>query len=286
MKIIYNTIFFVFLSTIIMAQNGKPAYLLYNSKGKKSSYKKMMKQLQKADIILFGEFHNNAIAHWLQIEVTQSVHDKRELILGAEMFEADNQEPLDLYLQDSIDDKQLDTLARLWPNYKTDYAPLVNFAKVNQLKFIATNIPRRYARMVFRQGIESLDTLSEQEKSWIAPLPMAYDGTLSQYKEMKDMMGDSHGGDNFPKAQAIKDATMAHFILQHWSKGKCFIHYNGAYHSDKFQGILWYLQQQQPNLNYVTISTVEQKDISTLDKEHLNRADFIICVPETMTKTY
>lgn len=286
MKIIYNTIVFIFLSTIIMAQNDKPAYLLYKGKGKKSSYKKMMKQLQKADIILFGEFHNNPIAHWLQVEVTQSLHHKRELVLGAEMFEADNQAPLNLYLQDSIDDKALDTLARLWPNYKTDYAPLVNFAKANQLKFIATNIPRRYASKVFRQGIESLDTLTKQEKSWIAPLPMAYDGTLSQYKEMQDMMGDSHGGENFPKAQAIKDATMAHFILQHWTAGRCFIHYNGAYHSDKFQGILWYLKQQQPTLNYVTISTVEQKDISTLDKTHLNRADFIICVPETMTKTY
>jgi len=49
---------------------------------------------------------------------------------------------------------------------------------------------------------------------------------------------------------------------------------------------LWYLQQQQANLNYMTITTVSQKDVSKLDKENIGRADFIICVDEDMTTTY
>ena len=93
-------------------------------------------------------------------------------------------------------------------------------------------------------------------------------------------------GADIVKAQAIKDATMAHFILENYKTGSTFLHYNGAFHSDFHEGILWYLQQQKPDLNYVTITTVSQKDISKLDKENKGRADFIICVDEDMTTTY
>jgi hypothetical protein len=49
---------------------------------------------------------------------------------------------------------------------------------------------------------------------------------------------------------------------------------------------MWYLLKSKPDLRITTISTVTQADINTLDKEHLGRADFIICVPENMTKTH
>jgi len=264
-----------------------PAYQLYNAKGKKVSYKKMIKQLDKADIILFGEFHNDPIAHWLELEVTEDLSKTNSLILGAEMFEADNQAALDDYLASKIDQKGLDTLVRLWSNYDTDYAPLVELAKAQKLNFVATNIPRKYARQVFKGGFEALEVLPEEEKNWIAPLPIPYDPELPGYKKMLEMMGDAaHGGDNFPKAQAIKDATMAHFIAKNYKTNHTFIHYNGAYHSDNYEGILWYLKRSNPALNYLTISTVLQEDISSLAAENEGRADFIIVVPENMTKTY
>jgi len=201
------------------------------------------------------------------------------------MFEADNQAELDLFLAGKIDGKALDTLARLWANYKTDYAPLVDFAKDNHIKFIATNIPRRYARLVHKGGFESLDTLAKEEKMWIAHLPIEYDPELPGYKKMLGMM---HGrmGNNLPKAQAIKDATMAYFILKNYRKGSLFIHYNGAYHSDNYEGILHYLKKKAPDLKYATITTVSQKDVSELSEENKNRADFIICVVANMTTTY
>jgi uncharacterized iron-regulated protein len=280
-------ILFLFLSwsaAVAFAQQ-KPAYVLYNAQGKKVSYAKMLKALQGKDIVLFGEYHNNTIAHWLQLELTKDLHEKRALVLGAEMFEADNQAPLDRYLKGEIDAKGLDTLARLWNNYKTDYAPLVKFAKANKLAFAATNIPRRYASMVSRGGFQALDTLSDREKAWITPLPMAYDPELPGYKNMLTMMGE-HANDNFPKAQASKDATMAHFILQYYRPGSLFLHFNGAYHSDNYEGILWYLKQKSPALKYATITTVSQADLQKLLAENKGRADFIICVDEDMTTTY
>lgn len=276
----------VFLLTIFSAtgqENG--AYTIFDSKGKNVKYSKILKALDASQIILFGEYHDNPIVHWLQFEVTSSLLKTNELVLGSEVMEADNQDELNQYLAGEIDSDRLDTLARLWPNFTTDYKPLVDIAKDNKLKFVATNVPRRYAKMVFKGGFEVLDTLPKNEKAWIAPLPFPYDPELPGYVEMLSMMG-GHGGENLPKAQAIKDATMAHFILMNYSPEQTFIHYNGAYHSNNYEGILWYLKQAQPNYKYSTISTVSQADISKLEDENKGVADFIICVDENMTSTH
>mgnify|MGYP000560211976 CR=1 FL=1 len=278
----FLTLFFM-VSSSFSQENG--AYTIFDSKGKKVKYSKMLKALDDSQIILFGEYHDNPISHWLQFEVTSALLGTNQLVLGSEVMEADNQDEMNQYLNGEIDAKGLDTLARLWPNYKTDYKPLVDLAKDNSLKFIATNVPRRYASMVFKGGFEVLDTLPSEEKAWIAPLPFPYDPELPGYVEMLSMMG-GHGGENLPKAQAIKDATMAHFILANYSPEQTFIHYNGAYHSNNYEGILWYLKQAQPEYKYATISTVSQADISKLEEENKGLADFIICVDENMTSTH
>lgn len=263
----------------------KDAYVIYKYDGTEVTYEQMIRTLSKQNIILFGELHNNAIAHWLQYEVTADLHEKRDLILGAEMFEADNQKPLSDYVRGRINYKELDSLARLWNNTKTDYLPLVKFAKAKKLDFIATNIPRRYARMVHRKGFEVLETLTAQEKTWMAPLPMAFDAELPTYKSILKMMGE-HGSPKLVMAQACKDATMAHFIAKNYKEGSLFIHYNGAFHSDYYEGILWYLKKEITGNRFATISTVEQDDIYTLEEKHLDKADYIICVDKDVTKTY
>ncbi len=285
MNYLFSVLLLLFTTTIMHAQH-KPAYQLFNKKNKKTSYKKLINKCNKADIVLFGELHNNPIGHWLQLELTRDLKERHSLMLGFEMIEADNQAALDDYLSGKVDAAQLDTLARLWNNYKTDYAPIVDFAKGQGIKVIATNVPRRYARIVFRKGIEELETLPQEDKQWIAPLPMPFDANLLGYKNMMDMGMGGHAGENFPKAQAIKDATMAHFILKNYQEGQLFIHFNGSYHSDNYEGIMWYLQQEQPNLKVVTISSVYQEDIGKLLKENKGKADFTLAVPERMTKTF
>ena len=267
----YSLIILILISSALVYAQQKPAYILYNAKGKKISYDKMIRQL--------------AITHWLELSVAKDLSRLRDLIFGAEMFEADNQQALNDYMNGKITAKTFDTSARLWHNYKTDYAPIVNYAKEIKAPFIATNIPRRYASMVSKKGFEVLDTLSALEKSWMAPLPIDYDSTLPGYVKMLEMMG-GHGGGNMPKAQATKDATMAYFILQNFKPGSLFIHYNGSYHSDNYDGINGYLKRKQPGLKYATITTVTQKNIKELLKENKRKADYIICVDEDMTNTY
>ena len=268
----------------------KPAYRIYNSKGKEIRYAKMLKELSDSDIILFGEYHDNPISHWLQRELTADLYELRKdsLVLGAEMFEADNQLLLDEYLGGIIPEAKFKDQARLWNNYKTDYKPLLTFAVENKLAFIATNVPRRYANLVHREGFEALRNLSSEALEYLAPLPIKYDPELPGYKKMLNMrhMGSGMNITNLPKAQAIKDATMGHFILRNWSEGKVFLHFNGSGHSDNYEGIVWYLQQEQPELDIMTITTVMQDDPGELLEESAGRADFTIVVPRTMTRTY
>jgi len=122
----------ILITCNVLAQQ-KKAYQLFDIKGHKISYQKMLKQLAQADIVFFGEEHNNSIAHWLEIELTKDLAQKRQLILGAEMFETDNQQALTDYLSGKIVEDTLKVKARLWKNYKTDYSPLVEFAKENKL---------------------------------------------------------------------------------------------------------------------------------------------------------
>ncbi len=210
-------------------KSDKPAYRLFTKDGKKIKYQKMLDQIAEADVVFFGELHNNPICHWLQIELTKDLYlaKDRALVLGAEMFEADNQLIINEYLSGSISEKSFKKEARLWPNYKTDYAPLVDFDKDSSLPFIATNIPRRYAYVVYKNGFEGLDKLAAEAKSYMAPLPIEYDPEVACYKAMmEDMAAMGHANENLPKAQAIKDATMAYAISGFYEQGKVFLHYN------------------------------------------------------------
>lgn len=274
----------IILSLSSVAQD-KKAYQIFDKKGKKSSYEKVLKASEKTDVVLFGEIHDNSLVHWLQLEFTKDLAQRKPLVLGAEMLEADNQKQLDQYLKGEINQKQLDSSARLWKNYKTDYKPLVDFAKERKINFIATNVPRRYASLVFKKDLVALDSLSVLEKSWIAPLPIEFDINLPGYKSMMSMQG-GHAGEKMPKAQAIKDATMAYFINKNRKENSIFIHYNGTYHSDNYEGINWYLRKLDADIQIVTIAMVEQKDITKLEAEHYNKADFILVIDEDVTKTY
>ncbi len=271
----------------------KPAYRLFDEKGKEVKYADMLQKAATADVVLFGEMHNNPICHWLQYELMRDIFESRQqyLAAGAEMFETDNQLLLDEYLSGLIRQRNFEAEAKLWPNYETDYKPLIEFAKENAIPFIATNVPRRYAAMVNAGGFEALDALQPEALRYIAPLPIAFDPELSQYRKMLEMMKGgmlgTHGGINTVKAQALKDATMAYFILKNLTEGKTFLHFNGTFHSDRFEGIMWYLLQARPELQVVTISSVESEneDLKLTD-DQIGNAHFILSIPATMTKTH
>ena len=274
------------LSLSVAAQKNPPAYQLFDRKGKTTNYRKLLRQVKEADVVLFGESHNDPIAHWLQNVLARDLAEMGSLTVGMEMFESDQQEGLDAYLAGTMKAEEVDKIGEgLWPNFATDYKPLVDWAAQLGVPVIATNVPRPYARLVFRQGLAALDTLPAAEKALLPPLPIPYDPELPGYQAMLEMMPAGHGGETFPMAQAIKDATMAHFIARNQNADR-FLHLNGSYHSDNDEGIGWYLRRYAPELRILTITTVEEGDVSELSADNRGKADFTLAVPALMTKTY
>ena len=324
------------------------AYQIYDAKGKKVTYEQYLAAISKgvkavapqSSVILFGELHDNPIIHWLQYQTTSDLFRVTPyMVLGAEMFETDQQTALNEYLNPTDTSLKTTTVVtpmgsvmggdpvydkfkkstKLWPNFYTDYKPLVDFAKEHQLPFIATNIPRKYASLVYRGGFAALDTLPAEKKSLFPTMPVPYDSNLTCYAEIFKATG-GHGGQNLPKSQAVKDATMAwkiytnlpnlHYgeqVVEIASKSKkspsfnpmVFVHYQGTYHSDNHESIEWYLRQQeqatasvqflrnlaQP-MKIITISARMQDDVSSLSAENIGAADFIIVTPNNMNRTH
>lgn len=278
------------------------AYQFYNAAGKPATWQDVVKTASKADIVCFGELHNQSITHWLQLELAKALHQARkgQLAVAYEMWEADIQEPLDRYhksLAADEEDKELLKTLRAWPNYDTDYKPLGTWAASLGLKQIASNCPRPLARLVSKQGLDTLNGLGSQEKSWLCPLPLVVDTSLPGYRAMIKMMGGGHGMPgfnpaNFVYAQAIKDATMAYRTLLLRPDQNLVLHLNGSYHSDNFEGLVHFLpimarKLNKPEPQVVTISTVlGQPNAKSYTPEADKKASFYLVLPQSAPTSY
>jgi uncharacterized iron-regulated protein len=282
--ILLSTLCFAYFS--VNAQN--QAYQIYTGKGKKVNEKHLYKALNNTEYVFFGEYHDDPIAHWLQLEVLKVLSEKAQngILLSFEMLEHDQQALVDAYMRGELNEKAFNDTMRLWPNHETDYKPLIDFAKEKQYKVIASNAPRPYANLIYKRGWDALDSLAEDQKAHLAPLDFPIDTTLSQYQAIKDMSQHMRGKFML-EAQALKDATMAYFIVNNKIPGEIVYHLNGAFHSDFYQSVVWYVEHYLgKKVEKVTISTVRQEDITKLDKDHIGRADFIICVDEDIKRTH
>lgn len=285
---LYFLIFLTLTATLTeRAFAERPAYVLLKPDGTRVPYSELLNSARNQDLIFFGELHNNAIAHWLQYELGRDLilDQSRRTHLGLEMFEADQQLLIEEYLSGLISQSSFESEARLWNNYQTDYKRLFEFARNEGATIVATNIPRRYASSVFRGGLGVLEELSSTAKRWMAPLPIEVDLTLPGYAGIQEAAG-GHGGPNLVYAQAVKDATMAHFILLHMKLDDQMLHLNGSYHSNNREGIIWYIEEMVSGYRIFTINTIEAEDLENVDPERLQAADITLVVPERMTRTY
>ena len=277
---------FTFLS--ISAYSQSKLYQIFTKDGQLIEEKAFYQTLNEKEVIFFGELHNNSVAHWLQLQILKSLKsNENEIILAGEFFERDDQMNINEWLEGRITDKNFEAEAKLWNNYATDYKPLMLFAKENKIPVVASNVPRKYASVVSREGLKSLESFSEEAKKSIAPLPIEVDMSLSGYQGMKEMMhGSSMNVDFMVEAQAIKDATMAFSLFEHIGKGKTIFHVNGSYHSNNYEGIVWYLRKEFEDASILTIATVEQNDTKALEENSKGVADFIIVLPIDSPKSY
>ena len=136
----------------------KQPYTLFNAKGAKTNYDQLLAEAKKADIVLFGELHDNPICHWLQRELTEDLlaEKKNNLVLGAEMFEADDQIALNEYLAGKTSEKTMKDEVKLWTNFATDYKPLLDEAIKNN------NFDREIALKKELENLENICTTNEK----------------------------------------------------------------------------------------------------------------------------
>lgn len=282
---------FLILFSIIFQQvtfgQHKAAYQIVDRDSSFVNYDQLLDEARQADVVLFGEMHDNPICHWLELELLIDLDSLETVVLGLEMIERDDDDYLQAYMKGELTHEQLDSVARLWNNFETDYKPLVDFAKERSMPVIGTNVPRRYAGAIYADGFKALEELEDDEKTWMPPLPIEYDENLPGYKNIFSLFDDpSHVNENLPKAQAIKDATMAHFIATSIDSNQIMLHVNGSYHSENFEGIVWYLNKYQPGLKILTIASKEQDQLNMIEEENIGIADFTILVNERMSKSY
>lgn len=277
MKIIFFFIVSI-LATQVYSQDSSN-YIIY-AKERTISFEKMAKQLAKNEVVLFGELHDDSIAHVLELELSSYFYNlfPNSFALGAEMFETHQSSYLQKYLASGNLNALTDS-TKLWSNFASDYFPTLQFAQVNQIPYYATNIPRKYASLVFKKGINALDSLTVKERALICPLPFPFDSTLSQYKECIQMGIDMHAsGMNFALAQAIKDATMAWNITNALRTNEKLLHFNGSFHSNYYQGIYWYIKQYRPKTKIATIAIIKKSEFN--HKRDCYIADFVIIVDD------
>lgn len=281
-------VFLIFLFGMQLSFAQTNAYKIFTKEGKEVDFESLAQSAAGHEVVFFGELHNNGLAHWLQLQLLKNLHSEgKGLILSGEFFERDDQLNIDEWFAGKMTDKNFEAEAKLWNNYTLDYKPLMLYAKKNNIHFVGSNIPRKYASLVSREGLDALEGLSDEAKKYFAPLPIEVDKTLPGYVGMKDMMhGSGMNADFMVEAQAVKDATMAFSLYPFLEKGNTILHINGSYHSNHYEGILWYLKRDYPSTKILTINTVEQENINILDDKSKPTADFIIVTPTDGPKSY
>lgn len=278
-----NTLFSIFVSIVLTSGVfAQTEYQLFTSQGKKTTFSQLVTSANSNDVVLFGELHDCATAHALQLKLAEELFKTKgkNLFVGAEMIELHQAEALKRFLTNG-NIQQLKDSANMWSNFDTDYSPLLVWSQTNGVNYIATNVTRKYASLIFKKGLTALDSLPKNEKAFMCPLPFPFDSTLSQYQELIEMGKEMHGsGIDFALAQALKDATMAYSISEELNGKNTCLHLNGSFHSDYHQGIMWYLEQYRKGTKVLTITTVTQKNLKSLEKEYKGKADYILVVPE------
>lgn len=276
-------LFFIFLyPSISLAQVSGTDYKLYDIHSKKEvGVEQIADKIQKGEVLVFGEQHDDSIGHLMEQKVLEALYDKHttDVILAMEIFHRDVQYILEEYLAGLISEKNFIKETRAWDTYKTDYRAAVEFAKEKSLKVIAANTPSRYANMVTRKGLESLNELSKTvKKNYLPPLPI--DTMKGEYYDrfLEAMGSHSMPGMNLYQSQNLWDATMSWSIAQALKKNKEGIVFmmNGRFHSDNHLGFVKRLIDDY-HKKVTTISCFATEDFENPDwTKYQQLADYII----------
>jgi uncharacterized iron-regulated protein len=266
-------------------------YKIYNTATQKeATLDDIVNHMAKADVLFFGEEHNNSIVHTLELALLTKLTEKYtdKITLSLEMFETDTQPIIDEYLNNLIREKNLISDARAWPNYK-DYRPMVELAKQKHLPVIAANAPGRYTNRVTRLGLNSLEQLNTSAKNWLPPLPIDT-ATGAYYNKFVDVMGGhaGMGGMQIYQSQNLWDATMAWSIAKYLKAhpNSKVMQVNGGFHSEDKLGAAAQLKKYAAAARIINVATFTVANINEVEWSKYENNDYIIVTDGTLPKSY
>lgn len=292
MKKLYGIVLFVIALSASSQDSMDVHYKIYDTRTRQvTTIDKIVTDMAGADVLFFGEDHNDSAGHYLENRIFRALHARYgdQIVLSMEMFETDNQLGLNEYLAGFINEDRFARDVRLWNNYK-DYRPMVEYAKQNKIPVIAANPPRRYVNLVTRRGMRALDSLSKDAKRFLPPLP--YDTLSGRYREkFMDIMKGSPGStsQNIYYSQSLWDAGMAYRIFNYLkeNKRKKVFHCVGGFHTEEKLGTAAQLQMRNKKLKILNIASFSDVSFNNPDWEKFSyRGDYIIITNPDLKKTF
>jgi uncharacterized iron-regulated protein len=282
---------FLLFPLLGIAQDITKHYKVYDVKnGKITTIDAIIGELNTANVLFFGEEHNDSIGHYLEAEIFKkmAIAFPGKIALTMEMFHTDVQPVINEYLKGIISEKNFIKEARAWNNYK-DYKPMIELAKTNGLDVIGGNAAARYSNAVTRGGLAILNQLPENSKAFFAPLPIDTATGRYQDKFIETLGGHSMGGMKVYQTQNFWDATMAWSIATYAKKNKDkkIFQVNGRFHSDEKLGTLAKLKGYAPKLKIINISSFSAEDFENPDwSKYLKLGDYVIVTDPKVKRTF
>jgi uncharacterized iron-regulated protein len=256
--------------------------------GQPSSFDALVSTAARADVVFFGEQHDDPETHFAEFALLEAIGRVRPIVVvSLEMFERDVQPLLDDYLAGRVSEAEFLAKSRPWERYATDYRALVVLARARGWPVVAANVPRPIASAVGRKGLAALDTLPAASRAWAArDLSCPRDEYFRRFAEtMSGHGGPAAGADTaaanamtwrFYEAQCVKDETMAESIANGASASKdaIVVHFNGSFHSDHGLGTAERVRRRMPGAKSVVVTALP---VATLTAQPpRGRADFVI----------
>ncbi len=129
------------------------------------SRKELIRQLQKSDIIYFGDFHTLKVAQKTVIILLEDLIEayERKLILGLEMLRTEHQTFAEDYLKDKLNDQEfLDAIdyPRTWGFEWSHYKLFFNLARKYNLKVIGLNSAATSQQALYERDQHAAEIIS------------------------------------------------------------------------------------------------------------------------------
>ncbi len=250
--------------------------------------------LNEAEIVVVGEYHNNALGHELEAKITQElIKLDPKTTIALEMFERDEQAIVDLYLDGKIQQKTLETLtdSSSWGGQKNSweiwYQPIVDLVKINHSQganLVAANAPRHYVKMARLEGFEVLKDIETQTNNVFVVPDLSVDDSDYKNRFLKlmspagasPMMMSKMNPEAIFRSQQVWDATMADSVVKAKSHANKVILFIGDYHIAFDGGTLLRIKAALPEAKIVSVSIPMSDTVDEFNMEDKSRANFVI----------